>query len=116
MSYMLLIVEDAEYRRTRAPEVRQQAYDRMMEFRDSLKARGVFMASDALATAAVRVKAGEGKPRHLDGPFAEAKEIVGGYFLVNCATLDEALKLAEECPATAWATVEVREVMPCFMS
>lgn len=116
MSYMLLIVEDAEYRSTRAAEVRQQAYDRMMEFRDYLKARGLFMASDSLATAAVRVNARQSKPRYLDGPFAEAKEIVGGYFLINCASLEEAIALAKECPATEWATVEVREVMPCFMS
>ena len=116
MTYMLLIVEDGEYRRTRPAEARQEAYDRMMEYGASLKARGVFKASDALATAAVRIKAHEGKPRLLDGPFAEAKEIVGGYFLIDCATLDEAIRLASECPATEWGTVEVREVMPCFMS
>ena len=116
MSYMLLIVEDAEYRRTRQAEARQQAYDRMMEFGESLRARGVLKASDALATAAVRVNARDGRPRYLDGPFAEAKEIVGGYFLIDCATREEAIRIASECPATEWGTVEVREIMPCFLS
>ena len=56
-----------------------------------------------------------GQRRLLDGPFAEAKEMVGGYFLLDCATRDEAVAIAAQCPAAAWATVEVRETGPCYM-
>ena len=56
----------------------------------------------------------DGTARVLDGPFAEAKEMVGGFFLVDVATLEEALALAAECPAAEWCTVEVREVGPCW--
>ncbi|MNT98770.1 YCII-related domain protein [compost metagenome] len=51
----------------------------------------------------------------MDGPYAEAKEMIGGFFLLTCDSREEALALAAECPAAQWATVEVRELGPCFM-
>jgi hypothetical protein len=50
----------------------------------------------------------------LDGPFAEAKEMVGGFFLLDVATRDEAVAIAGQCPAAEWATVEVRSIGPCY--
>ena len=55
-----------------------------------------------------------GQARLVDGPFAETKEMVGGFYLLDCATRDEAVAIARECPAAEWATVEVREVAPCY--
>jgi hypothetical protein len=55
-----------------------------------------------------------GKAQVLDGPFAEAKEMIGGFFLLNCKTRDEALAIARECPAAQWCTVEVRSLAPCY--
>jgi hypothetical protein len=49
-----------------------------------------------------------------DGPFAEAKEMIGGFFLLRCATREQAIDIARECPAAEWATIEVRELGPCF--
>jgi hypothetical protein len=51
----------------------------------------------------------------VDGPFAEAKEMIGGFFLVDCASREEAVALAARCPAAQWATVEVRSLGPCFL-
>jgi hypothetical protein len=51
----------------------------------------------------------------LDGPFAEAKEMVGGFFLLNVPTKEDALAWAARCPAADWAAVEVRETGPCFL-
>jgi hypothetical protein len=62
----------------------------------------------------VRVQVRDGRPSLTDGPFAEAKEMVGGYFLLTCKTREEAVAIAAECPAAQWATVEVREFGPCF--
>jgi hypothetical protein len=56
----------------------------------------------------------EGKRSVVDGPFAEAKEMVGGFFLLNCNTREEALEIAANCPAAQWSTIEVRELGPCF--
>jgi len=63
----------------------------------------------------VRVQVRGGKASFVDGPFAEAKEMVGGFFLLDCETKEEAIAIAGECPAAEWATVEVREFGPCFM-
>ena len=63
---------------------------------------------------AVRVKVNNGRAEVLDGPFAEAKEMIGGFFLLDCATREQAVAIARECPAAEWATVEVRAVGPCY--
>lgn len=115
MPYVLLITEPAGQRQTRSDAEGHAAYDSMVRFTDGLKARGLHIASDSLRSDrhGVRVQVRSGTPRVVDGPFAEAKEMVGGFFLLNCATLDEAIAIAHECPAAAWATVEVRETGPC---
>ena len=58
----------------------------------------------------VRVRVRDGRRTLVDGPFAEAKEMVGGFFLVDCKTREEALAIAARCPAAEWATVEVRSL------
>ena len=55
-----------------------------------------------------------GRPTLVDGPYAEAKEFIGGYFLLDCATRDQALEIAARCPAAEWCSVEVRRVAPCW--
>jgi len=114
MPYLLLIVEDAESRRSRPRAEGQQAYRRMADFAKGLRSRGLLLANDSLRTEAVRIQARNGKRLVVDGPFAESKEMVGGFFLIDCATRDEAIAIAGECPATEWAIVEVREIGPCW--
>lgn len=115
MPYMLLITEPTGQRQTRSPEEGQDLYARMLRFTDDLKAQGLHIASDSLRSDrhGVRVQVRGGQARLTDGPFAEAKEMVGGFFLLNCASRDEALAIARRCPAAEWATVEVRETGPC---
>lgn len=55
-----------------------------------------------------------GEVRLVDGPYAEAKEMVGGFFLLDVGTQGEALAIAKDCPAAEWCSVEVREIGPCF--
>jgi len=116
VSYMLLIVEKPGDRRERSEAEGRELYDRMMQFSESLKARGLLKLSQALRTdeLAVRVEVRDGKRTMIDGPFAEAKEMVGGFFLLDCETREQAVAIATECPAAQWATVEVRELGPCF--
>ncbi|MBI5279785.1 MAG: dehydrogenase [Burkholderiales bacterium] len=118
MPYMLLIVEDPAQRGTRTEPEGHEVYDRMVQFSDNLKSRGVLMAVSSLKSQreGARVQVREGRAQVVDGPFAEAKEMVGGFFLLGCATRDEALAIARECPAAQWATVEVRETGPCYVS
>ena len=114
MAYMLLIVEPTGQRADRGLEGGQAAYARMLEYTQELNSAGVLEASNSLATQARRLQVRENRTRVLDGPFAEAREMVGGFFLLNCTDAAEALRWAERCPAAAWATVEVREVGPCY--
>ena len=114
MSYMLLIVEPQGQRMTRGAEAGLGLYQRMLDYTESLKARGVLMASDSLRSAAARLSVRAGRRSVSDGPFVESKELVGGVFLLDCGTREQALRLAAECPAAEWATIEVREVGPCY--
>ncbi|HTJ91574.1 MAG TPA: YciI family protein [Pararobbsia sp.] len=117
MSYMLLIVEPPDQRDTRTMEDGRALYDRMVRFTENLAARGVLQASNSLVSdkQAVRVQVRGGESRLVDGPFAEAKEMIGGFFLIDCDTREEAVQIAHECPAVEWCTVEVREVGPCYL-
>jgi hypothetical protein len=116
MPHLLLIVEPLGQREARGVEGGQMAYQQMLDFTEELKREGALMASSALATAATRLQRPPGgAARVLDGPFAEAKEMIGGFFLLDVATREEALAWAARCPAAAWATVEVRETGPCYL-
>lgn len=115
MSYMLLIIEPVGQRQSRTDDEGRGLYERMLRYADDLKRRGLLLAAQSLKTDAARMQVRNGRQALVDGPFAEAKEMVGGYFLLDCATHAEAVAIAAECPAAQWATVEVREFGPCFM-
>ena len=113
---MLLMVEPVEQRLERPEAEARALYDRMLRFGDDLKQRGLLIASESLKSTvdAARVQVRGGRTQVIDGPFSEAKEMVGGFFLVDCQTREEALALAKQCPAAEWSTVEVRAVAPCY--
>jgi hypothetical protein len=114
MAYMLLIVEPQGQRQTRSSADGHALFERMLGYTRDLQARGVLLASNALKSESVRLNMRAGKPNVIDGPFTESKEFIGGFFLVDCATRDQALALAAQCPAAEWASIEVREVGPCY--
>jgi hypothetical protein len=116
MAYMLLVVEKVGDRAQRSESDGSALYDRMLRFSEELKQRGLLTMSQSLKahSTAARVTRQEEKSMVRDGPFAEAKEMIGGFFLLTCQTRDEAVQVARECPAAQWATIEVRELGPCF--
>jgi hypothetical protein len=114
MSYMLLIVEPRGQRHERTLNEGQGLYQRMVDYGESLKKQGLLVATNSLKEPAVRLTVRGGKPSVVDGPFTEAKEFVGGFYLLTCDTRDQALALAQQCPAAEWATIEVREIGPCY--
>lgn len=115
MAFVLLIVEKREDRLTRPKEVGRRMFDEMVRYRDRLQARGILRACESLKAdvEGVRLETRGGKRSTVDGPFTEAKEFVGGFFLIDVPTKAEAVAIASECPAAEWATVEVRETGPC---
>ncbi len=116
MSYILLINEPLGQREARTPEEGREAYARMTAFAEQLQAQGLLQAAQSLQSlnGATRVSKREGRVTTLDGPFAEAKEMVGGFFWLNCQTREQALAIARDCPAAEWCTVEVRSLVPCY--
>jgi hypothetical protein len=106
--YMLLFYQleaERERRRDLVPE-----WDQLAE---SLRATGQLVAGNALRSTetatTVRVRGGEAEIT--DGPFAVTKEMLGGYMVIDCADIDEALRIAERVPVARYGSVEVRPVM-----
>ena len=117
MAYALLIVETPGDREARSEAEGRERYERMVRFAEDLKDRGLLTVVQSLTSdrrgARVRVRGGETSV--VDGPFSEAKEMIGGFFLLTCSSRGQAIAIARECPAASWATVEVREVGPCIV-
>jgi hypothetical protein len=114
MPFLLLILEPQGQRRVRTPEEGRAVYARMVDYSARLKDRGVLVATNSLRSEAVRLTVEAGQKRVVDGPFAESKELIGGFFLLRCDTREEALGYAADCPAAEWASIEVRETGPCY--
>src|SRR5207245_10756926 len=84
----------------------------MMKYNESLQKAGVLLALDGLhpPSMGARVSFSGGKPRVTDGPFAEAKEVLGGYWMIQVKSRDEAIEWAKRCPASDNEVIEVRQV------
>jgi len=110
MKYMLLIYLDEKA--LSDPE-REKCYVESVEYAQKLAATGQFLAAGPLhpTATATSVRLRDGKPLVTDGPFAETREQLGGYFLVDARDLDEAIAIASKVPAGKWGTVEIRPVM-----
>lgn len=117
MAYLMLIIEDQGERLRPPVDERRERYRTMVAFADELAAKGKLKVAQALALpeqGGVRITKRGAGPAMVDGPFAEAKELVGGFFYLDCETREEAIAIAAQCPATDWASVEVRRVANCF--
>lgn len=118
MKFMLMIVEPRGQRTTRNEAEARALYAEMVEFGQGLAARGQLVASESLKpdNHGVRVQRHGDTSTLVDGPFAEAREMVGGFFLIECPDRDAAVRIAQDCPAARFATVEVRECAPCYVN
>jgi hypothetical protein len=89
-----------------------EAVGRMMKYNEALKAAGVLITLDGLhpPSAGARVSFPGGKPMVTDGPFIEAKEVIGGYWMIDVKSKDEAIAWASRCPASNNEVIEIRQV------
>jgi len=113
MQYLLLIYENEKRWASMSEADRGKESAEYMSLTEDLKKNGKFVAGDALqpTTSATTVRVRDGKRLTTDGPFAETKEQLGGYYLVNAKDLDEALALAARIPSARAGSIEVRPVM-----
>lgn len=114
MQYLILAAESEEDFAQRTNKAAFEAYmEPWMVYSRKLQEAGVMHGGKALEGphTATTVRLRNGSREVHDGPFADAKEQLGGYFIVNCESLDEAKKWASECPAAKTGHVEVRKIM-----
>lgn len=107
---MLLIYLDEK---APSEDEREQCYQESAQFAQQLHAKGQFLDAAPLhpTPTATSVRRRDGKSLVTDGPFAETREQLGGFFLVDAKDLDEAIGIASRIPAGRWGTVEIRPVM-----
>jgi hypothetical protein len=112
MKYILLVHHDEESFGRRPETERRQMLAESVQLAQQLHKSGHYLAAAPLhpsrETACVRVR--EGQPIVTDGPFAETREQLGGYFLINARNLDEAIAIAARIPGARIGTVEIRPV------
>jgi hypothetical protein len=114
MKYLLLIYEN-EAAFAGIPEAEQgKIFEEYMTYTKGIKKGGQYIGGEALepVSTATTVRVKNGKTVTTDGPFAETKEQLGGYYLVEAKNLDEAIRLAAGIPASRSGSIEVRPIMP----
>jgi hypothetical protein len=111
MRYLLLIYEQ-EPTETPPDDVAAAEYAAYDAFTSEVRDRGIFEAGEALRTTATAttVRVRDGETIATDGPFAETKEALGGFYLLNARDLDEAIELAAKIPAAKRGSIEVRPI------
>lgn len=94
------------------PQVRAETTATYNAYTTMLRDRGAYVGGEALqpVTTATTVRVRDGETLTTDGPFAETKEALGGFYLIDASDLDEALALAAECPGARYGSVEVRPI------
>ncbi len=112
MNYLLLIYEDEKALHDRDEKTRNQVFQEYGAFTAAVREGGHFVAGDALqpTSTATSVRVRDGKTITTDGPFAETKEQLGGFYLVSAKDLDEATSLAARIPSARFGTIEVRPI------
>jgi len=114
MQYLLLIYGNEKYWDTLTEAEKNSISQEYGELSGSFAKSGNLRGGNELApvATATTVRVRDGKPAVTDGPFAETKEQLGGYYLVEAADLDEAIALAARIPSGRWGSIEVRPIIP----
>lgn len=110
MKYMLLVYGDEQ---AWTDSERQACYEESTQLAHNLNARGQYLAANPLQSVAMAtsVQVRNGKRLVTDGPFAETREQLGGYFLIDAKNLDEAIEIAGQIPGAKKGTIEIRPLL-----
>lgn len=113
MQYMLLIYGNEAAEAALSQSEQQAVLNEYFAFTKDVRDRGAYVAGEALhpTNAATTVRVRDGKRLTTDGPFAETTEVLGGFYIVNCKDLDEALEIAAKIPGARHGSIEVRPVV-----
>jgi hypothetical protein len=112
MRFMMLMIPKGYEKAAPGTMPDAKAVGAMMKYNESLQRAGVLLSLDGLhpPSMGARVSFSGGKPKVTDGPFAEAKEVLGGYWMIRVNSKQEAVEWASRCPASDNEVIEVRQV------
>ena len=112
MRFMMLMIPKGYETATPGTVPDAKAVEAMMQYNEELQKAGVLLALDGLhpPSMGARVSFAGGKPKVTDGPFAEAKEVVGGYWMIEVPSRDDAIAWARRCPGSENEVIEIRQV------
>ena len=112
MRFMMLMMPKGYEKAAPGTMPDPKAIAAMMKYNESLQKAGVLLALDGLhpPSSGARVSFAGGKPKITDGPFVEAKEVVGGYWMIQVKSKEEAIEWASRCPGSDNEVIEVRQV------
>ena len=110
--FMLLLYDDPASFATMSPEQIQKVIEKYMAWGKKLRQDGVWHASDKLTGEPGKVlRRRDGQVRVTDGPYSETKEVLGGYYIIEAGSYDQAIELSRDCPQLEYGgTIEVRQV------
>ncbi|MFL5628291.1 MAG: YciI family protein [Ktedonobacteraceae bacterium] len=113
MRYMMLIYGNEANAATTSPEEQQAEMNAYNDFTKIVQDRGALLAGEALhpTSSATTLRVRDGKVISTDGPFAETKEQLGGFYMLKCANLDEAIELAAKIPGAKTGSIEIRPIV-----
>lgn len=113
MQYMMLIYHDEKAQSGMSQEERDEQMDGYNAFTGEVRERQVMVTGEALhpTSAATTVRVRDGRVLTTDGPFAETKEQLGGFYILDCDNLDEAIELAAKIPDAQGGSIEIRPVV-----
>jgi hypothetical protein len=112
MRFMMLMIPEGYAKAQPGAMPSAKCVAAMMQYNESLRKAGVLLALDGLhpPSMGARVSFADGKAKVTDGPFAEAKEVVGGYWMIQVRSREEAIEWASRCPGAGTDVIEVRQV------
>jgi hypothetical protein len=113
MKYMLLCYDDEQAWAEAGPQAMDAAIEEAVQLTHEINAKGQFLTAAPLhpASLASSVRVRDGKIIVTDGPFAETREVLGGFYVIDVDNLDEAIRIAERHPGARVGTVEIRPVV-----
>src|SRR5436309_169998 len=111
MRFMMLMIPKGYEKAKPGTMPDAKAVEAMMKYNESLQKAGILVSLDGLhpLSMGARVEFPHGKPRVVDGPFVETKEALGGYWIINVKSKQEAIDWASRCPASENETIEIRQ-------
>jgi hypothetical protein len=113
MRFMMLMIPKGYEQAAPGTMPDAKSVEAMMKYNEELRKAGVLLALEGLhpASMGARISFAEGTPKVTDGPFAEATEVLGGYWMIQVKSKEEAIQWASRCPASPNETIEIRQVM-----